>query len=52
MDKDTIWQNFLNIIRSKLTSLPFDTWFKGTKLYELDNGIAKLLFLCMFIKNT
>ncbi|HHT37986.1 MAG TPA: chromosomal replication initiator protein DnaA [Mollicutes bacterium] len=43
MDKDTIWQNFLNIIRSKLTSLPFDTWFKGTKLYELDNGIAKVI---------
>jgi chromosomal replication initiator protein len=43
MDKDTIWLNFLNIIREKLTPLPFDTWFKGTKLYELDNGIAKVI---------
>jgi chromosomal replication initiator protein len=43
MDKDTIWLNFLNIIREKLTPLPFDTWFKGTKLYELDNGTAKVI---------
>jgi chromosomal replication initiator protein len=43
MDKDTIWLNFLNIIREKLTPLPFDTWFKGTKLYELDNGIARVI---------
>ena len=43
MDKDTIWANFLNLVRSKLTSLPFETWFKGTKLYELDDGIAKVI---------
>ncbi|HHX16576.1 MAG TPA: chromosomal replication initiator protein DnaA [Mollicutes bacterium] len=43
MDKDTIWLNFLNLIRSKLTSLPYDTWFKGTKLYELNDGVAKVV---------
>jgi len=43
VDKDTIWANFLNLVRSKLTSLPFETWFKGTKLYELDDGIAKVI---------
>lgn len=43
MDKDTIWLNFLNLIRGKLTSLPFDTWFKGTKLHELDDGIATVI---------
>ncbi|MFA5407299.1 MAG: chromosomal replication initiator protein DnaA, partial [Bacilli bacterium] len=43
MDKDSIWNNFLNLMRGKLTSLPFDTWFKGTKLYELDNGVARVI---------
>jgi chromosomal replication initiator protein len=43
VDKDSLWLSFLNNIRGKLTSLPFDTWFKGTKLYELDNGIAKVI---------
>jgi len=43
VDKDTIWLNFLNLIRGKLTSLPFDTWFKGTKLHEIDNGIARVI---------
>lgn len=43
MDKNTIWLNFLNLMRSKLTSLPYDTWFKGTKLHDLDNGIATII---------
>ncbi len=43
MDKNTIWLNFLNLMRSKLTSLPFDTWFKGTKLHDLDNGVATII---------
>jgi chromosomal replication initiator protein len=43
VDKDNIWNNFLNLIRGKITSLPFDTWFKGTTLYELDNGIARVI---------
>jgi chromosomal replication initiator protein len=43
MDKDNIWQTFLNIVREKLASLPFDTWFKGTKLYELNDGVAKVI---------
>lgn len=43
MDKDNLWQNFLNLMRTKLTSLPFDTWFKGTKLHELDDGVAKVI---------
>ncbi|MDD4298106.1 MAG: chromosomal replication initiator protein DnaA [Bacilli bacterium] len=43
MDKDNIWLNFLNLMRRKLTSLPFDTWFKGTKLYELEDGVARVI---------
>lgn len=43
MDKDNIWLNFLNLMRGKLTSLPFDTWFKGTRLHELDDGVARVI---------
>lgn len=43
MDKESIWLNFLNLMRQKITSLPFDTWFKGTKLYELEDGIAEVI---------
>lgn len=43
MDKDSLWLSFLNLMRSKLTSLPFDTWFKGTKLDELKDGVARVI---------
>lgn len=43
MDNYNIWMSFLNLMRGKLTSLPYETWFKGTKLHELDKGIAKVI---------
>lgn len=43
MDKENIWVQFLTNVRSKITSLPFETWFKGTKLYDLANGKAKVI---------
>ncbi len=43
MEKENIWTLFLNNVRSKITSLPFETWFKGTKLYDLSNGKAKII---------
>ena len=32
MDINFSWQDFLSIIKSKLSSVSFDTWFKDTKL--------------------
>ena len=41
MDNDLLWKNFLDVIRSKISSISFDTWFKDTKLLKQEN--SKLL---------
>ncbi len=43
MNVNVIWTNFLNKIKEQITSLAFDTWFKDTKLVELQNGKATIL---------
>ena len=43
MNVDIIWTNFLNQIKDELNSLSFDTWFKDTELYKLDNGKAYII---------
>ena len=35
MDGNLSWDDFLNIIKSKLSSVSFDTWFKDTKLAKI-----------------
>lgn len=35
MDSNLSWDDFLNIIKSKLSSVSFDTWFKDTKLAKI-----------------
>lgn len=35
MDENFSWEQFLNIIKSKLSSVSFDTWFKDTKLSKV-----------------
>ena len=37
MNYDSIWNNFLSIIQTKLTSLPYKTWFADTKLLKIEN---------------
>ena len=32
-----LWENFLNVLKSKISSVSFDTWFKDTKLLKQDN---------------
>lgn len=32
-----LWDNFLNVLKSKISSVSFDTWFKDTKLLKQDN---------------
>lgn len=43
MNVDIIWTNFLSQIKDELTSLSFDTWFKDTELYKLNNGKAYII---------
>ena len=43
MNIDNLWDNFLEKIKPKISSLSYDTWFKNTKLVSLDNNIAKIL---------
>ena len=37
MDENSIWENFLNLIRTKISSISFDTWFSETKLYKIED---------------
>lgn len=37
MEKETLWNDFLQVIKRKLSSVSYDTWFKDTKLYKIDN---------------
>ena len=44
MDNNSIiWSNILEKIKNEINSLSFETWFEETKLYELKNGVAKIL---------
>ena len=43
MNVDILWSNFLTQIKDVLTSLSFDTLFKDTKLYKLENGKAYII---------
>ncbi len=43
MNEKIVWSNFLNLIKSEITSLSFETWFKDTELYELKEGKATII---------
>lgn len=43
MNVDILWSKFLNEVKDDLTSLSFDTWFKDTELYKLDNGKSYII---------
>ena len=43
MDKEKLWNSFLEKIKSELTSISFDTWFADTKLYDLSHDTAKVI---------
>ncbi len=41
MDEEFSWDNFLNVIKSKLSSVSYDTWFRDTKIANMtDNSIS------------
>ena len=43
MDINTIWNMFLEKIKTELDPILYETWFSETKLNDLDNGIAKII---------
>ena len=40
MNTDTLWNNFLEMIKEQVSSLSFETWFKDTKLHDLTDTNA------------
>lgn len=43
MDKNKLWKNFLNTIKSQLSPIAYDTWFSETELYMLEDNTAKVI---------
>ena len=43
MNVEILWSKFLSEVKNDLTSLSFDTWFKDTELYKLDDGKAYII---------
>lgn len=40
MNTDSIWNSFLAKIKDNISPMLYDTWFKDTKLYKLENDTA------------
>ena len=34
-NKDLVWEKFLSIIKKRVSSIGYETWFKETKLHSL-----------------
>ena len=51
MDEKLNWNDFLNIIKSKLSSVSFDTWFKDTKLASIDDDKVEIIVPMSFHKD-
>ena len=43
MEIDVLWSKILETLKAELPSVSYQTWFEETKLYELKNGIAKII---------
>ena len=43
MNNNLLWSKILDEIKNELTSLAFDTWFKETELYDINNGKAYII---------
>jgi len=40
MNVDDVWTKFLELIKTDLSTISYETWFADTKLYKVDNGKA------------
>ena len=51
MDNNFSWEQFLDIIRSKLSSVSYDTWFKETSLAKMTDDSIDILVPMSFHKD-
>ena len=50
MELDKLWENFLNKIKEDMTSLSYETWFKDTRLVDLNDKQAIVIVPMPFHK--
>lgn len=43
MNYDSIWEEFLKIINTKVTPIVFNAWFNGTTLKDIKDGVARII---------
>lgn len=43
MDINNLWNSFLENIKKELSPIAYETWFSETKLYAIENNIAKII---------
>ena len=43
MDNDDLWEKFLDIIKKSISSLSYETWFRGTKLVSMNDNTAIII---------
>lgn len=43
MDKDLLWKNFIDNISTKISEISINTWFKDTKIHDIDDKEIVLL---------
>lgn len=42
-DNSILWSKILEQIKTEISSLSYETWFEETKLYNFNNGVAKII---------
>lgn len=43
MNYNTIWDNFLDKIKEKVSTLSYETWFKDTFLHDITDGVFRVI---------
>lgn len=43
MNYSMIWDNFLDKIKEKVSTLSYETWFKDTSLYDINDGVFRVI---------
>ena len=43
MNKEIIWNTFLEKIKERISPLSYDTWFKDSKLFSIDKNVAVIV---------
>ncbi len=50
LNEDIVWSKFLDIIKSKIVTISYNTFFSETKLYKLKDGKAYIIIPMPFFK--